>query len=133
MSKDLHTYINSLPVYTFLLASEALLIGKLEETQSNSFKVNALCMIETFGDENVIRKAIIPLVPHCLDQTSTLFNSHVAVFTPASFELKKLYCDSLLRTKVYEQVQLNSNSSIDLDTTNLYKPNSKPQSDRWNN
>lgn len=128
MSPDLKTYIDALPIHTFVLTGDLFVIGRLVESHDGAVQVNALCSIETLYGENIIQQKMVPLVPLSIDQTTTIYRSHIVLQTPASFPLKKSYCDVLLRTKVQEAMQSNSSS---LETTNQ-NPFSDLSNDRWN-
>lgn len=135
MSPDLQKYIEDLPVHTFLLTGDLLVIGRLVESHTGAVQVNALCSIETYSDETSMSQMIVPLVPINLEQTSTIYRQHIVLQTPAGFALKKSYCDTLLKTKVngaLSQPGLNSSSSMSLETTDQ-NPDSNPFKFRWNN
>lgn len=131
MSPDLKKYIESLPISTFLLTTDRQVIGRKIAEDLHNIYINALCSLELEQfDDDSYRHVIIPLVPHSLEETSTLFRSQVVLSCPAGLPLKKSYCDTLLQTKINN---LNSLSSLDLDTTDHnYKPQ-KPFGDRWQN
>jgi hypothetical protein len=131
MSTDLQKYIESLPIFTFLLAGDLLVIGRLVESQVGCVMVNALCSIETYSDEEAFRQMIVPAVPLSLEETSIIYRSHIVVQTPASTALKKSYCDTLLRIKVIGASQSTLSSSMSLETTHDIL-DSNPFKDRWN-
>lgn len=132
MSKDLATYINSLPIFTFLLPGGVIVIGRLIESHTGAVSVSAVCSIETYVKDNSINQTLMPLIPLSLEQISVIYRSQIILQTPASFALKKLYCDALLRSKVNQLSGLNSSSSMSLETTDQ-NSNSDFFKDRWNN
>lgn len=134
MSSDLTKYIESLPIHTFLLTSDLLVIGRIVESQVACVMINAICTIETFSDTTSMSQVIIPLMPINLEETTTIFRQHIVMQTPAGFALKKSYCDTLLKTKVQAALsnsQFDSSSSMSLETTDQ-NPNSISFNKRWN-
>jgi hypothetical protein len=135
MSPELTNYISSLPISTFLLSNNRHLIGRRMGEDLHVIYVNAVCELnDVFGeDDQLVGKMVMPLVPNSFEETSAIYRTHVVLESPASFPLKKAYCDTLLKTKISHMNGLNSLSSLDLETK---EPNHKPKnpwSDRWNN
>ena len=139
MSPDLAEYINALPIKTFLLSSDMLVIGRVVENRVESIEVKSLCVIDTLyaEDNSTMRQVILPMVPANFDQSSTIARRHVVVETPASLLLKKSYCDALLAAKVQTEMhgsnQINQSDSIDLETTKPKGLTDKQWKERWNN
>jgi hypothetical protein len=102
MSPELAEYINKLPISTYLLASDTLVIGRVVENRVESVEVKSLCVIDTFwnDDDTSVRQVIVPMLPSSYDQSSIISRGHILVETPASILLKKQYCDTLLQAKV---------------------------------
>lgn len=136
MSTDLIEYINALPIKTYLLSSDTLVIGRVLENRVESIELQSLCSIETFYEEDSMRQIILPLVPGGFDQRSTISRSHIVIESPASILLKKSYCDALLHAKIQTQIGIDNGSaqstSSNLETFKNQK-NSNKWGDRWNN
>lgn len=132
MSPDLLEYINKLPIKTFLLASDTLVIGRVVDNRVEAVEVKSLCIIDSFwnDDDTSVRQVIVPMLPSSYDQSSIISRGHILVETPASILLKKQYCDTLLQAKVQIE-QGNSNPVI--ETTQQKGYFNKIDPDRWKN
>lgn len=134
MSPELAAYIDGLPIKTYLLTSDTLVIGRVVENRVESVEVKSLCSIETFygDDERTMTQVILPIIPANFDQSSTISRSHIVIETPASLLLKKSYCDALLQAKV-QTVELTTAQQQTNNEPKIYKPKgtSNQYKDRW--
>ena len=129
MSPELHKYIDSLPIVSYLLSTDRQLVGRKVGEDLMFHYVNAVCSLETeFSEDDQVNQFMIPLVPHSLTETTSLSRSHVICESPVAFKLKKMYCEALLSAKVNS---LTSSSSPDLDTNKPFNDPKKPYGDRW--
>lgn len=126
MSPSLREYISKLPVFTYDLSNKHIVIGRLLEEQPTAVKINSICSIQLVQTSNKsIQQILIPLIPYNIEEISTIEKDRIIISTPASFELKKLYCDTILKSKV------NSLILSSLETFN-YMREADHKNDRWN-
>jgi len=130
MSSDLTKYIENLPIHTFLLTGDLLVIGRIVESQIGAVQLSAACSVETHSDENSFQQILYPLVAYSLEQITTIYRQHIILQTPAGFALKKCYCDTLLRIKLMEQQGFTASTSIPLETNDQIL-NSNSFKNRW--
>lgn len=130
MTNDLKSYIESLPINTYVLSNNDLIIGRKLDEDTDTVELNAVCRIDDVyledEDQVHIHKTINQYIPYNLDQNSILNKTSILIETPASFNLKYLYCQSLLKFKINSEL-LSTSTSLEQTNNNSDKSNN-----RWN-
>ena len=129
MTKDLIEYIEKLVIFVYVLTDGSTIIGKLQEVHENAMELVGVCRMQSIMIDGNLQQLMIPAIPASLDQNTILAKAHVMLQSPASFALKKAYCDTLLRLK-HPSLDEPSNNPTNLETLDP-NSNANPFKDRW--
>lgn len=126
MTNELREHISKLPIHSYVLPGNRTIIGQLLESTQDSVELLGAFSIEDFyiEDQDQPAKILEPIIPLTIDQKSIISRSHIIIETPAGFELKNIYCKTILKYQIQSAIQNNMTSSLNLETIDKY-------SDRW--
>ena len=126
MTNELREHISKLPIHSYVLPGNRTIIGQVTESNKDSVELMSAFSIEDYyqDDEDQVAKILEPIVPLTIDQKSIISRSHIIIETPAGFDLKNIYCKTILKYQIQSAIQKNMTSSYNLETIDKY-------SDRW--
>jgi hypothetical protein len=127
MTNELKTYIEKLPIFSFILSNGLHILGRVLQSDSSMVIINAAVELETVYEEDGMIQRLIPMIPNSIEESSILYRNHIIIQTPAGFALKKQYCDSLLKLKVLKIINEPLSQSPNLETKEANQSNG----DRW--
>lgn len=130
--ESLNEYIASLPIRSYVLSNGMTIIGKVSEVYEDAVELQGcFTIIPKMMKSGEISRELWPTIPGTYSEECVLYDHSVCIDSECSFELKKVYCQTLIKNKV--ETVLSSDVPPNFGAPNKGPDDfpKNPYSDRW--